>query len=131
MGGVEYKKAIGTHAWTTMTFAVPKGALLFQAVVGLSDQVRGCEQASVGFAVAGIARGDVVGEPGCRFRDTAACCRGTGRESTRDHPGSDRGGRWPRLRPRKLGSGGLCDGEPRDWIGMSGPESTEVACITP
>ncbi len=51
MGGVDYPKAIGTHAWTVMRFKVPKGAIALQAVVGVSDRVRSCDATSVQFEV--------------------------------------------------------------------------------
>lgn len=51
MGGVPYEKAIGTHAWTVLRFDVPPGAILLQAIVGLSDEMRACEAASVQFEV--------------------------------------------------------------------------------
>jgi 4-amino-4-deoxy-L-arabinose transferase-like glycosyltransferase len=51
MGGTAYPKAIGTHAWTVLRFDVPRDALLLQAVVGLSDEMRACEAASVQFEV--------------------------------------------------------------------------------
>ena len=51
MGGIEYPKAIGTHSWTRMRFRVPDDAIVFQAVVGLSDEIRACEAASVEFEV--------------------------------------------------------------------------------
>ena len=53
MGGVEYEKAIGTHAWARIRFAVPADAFLFQAIVGLSDEMRACEAASIEFEVRG------------------------------------------------------------------------------
>lgn len=53
MGGVEFDHAIGTHAWTRIRFAVPEDAFLLQAVVGLSDEMRACETASVEFEVRG------------------------------------------------------------------------------
>jgi hypothetical protein len=53
MGGVEYDKAIGTHAWTRIRFSVPADALVFQAIVGLSDEIRTCETASVEFELRG------------------------------------------------------------------------------
>jgi hypothetical protein len=51
MGGVLYERAIGTHAWTKMTYAVPADAVAFEAIVGLSDAILGCERASVVFEV--------------------------------------------------------------------------------
>jgi hypothetical protein len=51
MGGVLYERAIGTHAWTKMTYAVPTNAVVFEAIVGLSDEILGCERASVVFEV--------------------------------------------------------------------------------
>jgi hypothetical protein len=53
MGGIEYPKAIGTHSWTSMRFDVPKDAIALQAVIGLSDEIRACESASVEFEVRG------------------------------------------------------------------------------
>lgn len=53
MGGVPYEKAIGTHAWTQLRFAVPDDAFLFQAVVGLTDDIRACEAATVEFELRG------------------------------------------------------------------------------
>jgi len=52
-----FAKGIGTHAWTEIRFDVPQGALLLQAVVGLSDEIRGCERASVVFEVRGTRGG--------------------------------------------------------------------------
>ena len=54
MAGRSYAKAIGTHAWTTLIFKVPPNAIAFQSWVGLSDEARGCEQASVEFVVRGM-----------------------------------------------------------------------------
>jgi hypothetical protein len=51
MAGVPYESGIGMHAWCRMTFAVPSGATAFQAIVGLSDEVRDCPAADVGFEV--------------------------------------------------------------------------------
>ncbi len=53
MGGIEFAKAIGTHAWSTLRFAVPADAFLFQAIVGLSDDMRSCDAASVEFELRG------------------------------------------------------------------------------
>jgi hypothetical protein len=51
MGGITYEHGLGTHAWCRMTYAVPAGATAFQAIVGLSDSVRGCEKAGVTFEI--------------------------------------------------------------------------------
>ena len=51
MGGVRYERGIGVHAWSKETYAVPPGAIDFEAVVGLDDDVSGCERASVTFEV--------------------------------------------------------------------------------
>ncbi len=51
LGGVAYEKGIGTHAWTSLVFEVPAGARLFQSVVGINSDLRGCDKASVEFAV--------------------------------------------------------------------------------
>ena len=51
MGGVRYERGIGVHAWSKETYAVPPGAVGFEAVVGLDDDVSGCSQASVTFEV--------------------------------------------------------------------------------
>lgn len=51
MGGIEYAHGIGMHAWSRATYAVPEDATAFQAIVGLSDGVRECEQAAVTFEV--------------------------------------------------------------------------------
>ena len=53
LGGVEYARGIGMHAWCRMTYPVPAGATAFQAVVGLSWNVRDCEVALVRFEVLG------------------------------------------------------------------------------
>lgn len=63
MDGNAYPKAIGTHAWTKMTFVVPRGARKFQAVVGISDEIRGCESASVEFVVKG-GKGEILWSSG-------------------------------------------------------------------
>src|ERR1051325_1013072 len=49
MRGVRYDHGLGTHAWCRMTYAVPDDALSFEAVVGLSDDVRDCALAPVTF----------------------------------------------------------------------------------
>jgi NPCBM/NEW2 domain-containing protein len=51
MGGVTYEHGLGTHAWCRMTYAVPAGAVGFQAIVGLSDGIRSCATAAVTFEV--------------------------------------------------------------------------------
>jgi len=51
MGGVRYEHGIGTHAWCRMTYAVPPQATTFQAIVGLSDDVRECGAGAVTFEV--------------------------------------------------------------------------------
>lgn len=51
MGGVPYERAIGTHAWTRMTYEVPPNAVVFESMVGLSDSILGCARASVVFEV--------------------------------------------------------------------------------
>ncbi|MFI5365436.1 MAG: NPCBM/NEW2 domain-containing protein [Candidatus Binatia bacterium] len=51
MGGVRYGHGIGTHAWCRMTYAVPPQATTFQAIVGLSDDVRECGAGAVTFEV--------------------------------------------------------------------------------
>jgi len=53
MDGVGYDKAIGTHAWSRIRFRVPPEAVRFQAIVGLSDEIRACETASVEFELRG------------------------------------------------------------------------------
>lgn len=53
MGGVSYASGIFTHAWMKMTYAVPAGARWFQAIVGIADAVKDCEQAAVTFEVRG------------------------------------------------------------------------------
>lgn len=53
LGGVEYVRGIGTHAWTRMTYPVPAGAIAFQAVVGVSHNVRDCEAALLRFEILG------------------------------------------------------------------------------
>lgn len=51
MGGTTHRRAIGTHAWTVLRYAVPEDAIVLQAIVGLSDEMRACEAASVQFEV--------------------------------------------------------------------------------
>ncbi|MFQ5667025.1 MAG: NPCBM/NEW2 domain-containing protein [Candidatus Binatia bacterium] len=51
MGGVRYARGLGTHAWCRMTYAVPPNATAFQAIIGLSDDIRRCEVAAVTFEV--------------------------------------------------------------------------------
>jgi hypothetical protein len=51
MGGVTYAQGIGTHAQSRMTFGVPPSAVGFQAVIGLSEEVRDCNVAGVSFEV--------------------------------------------------------------------------------
>ncbi|MFI5367273.1 MAG: NPCBM/NEW2 domain-containing protein [Candidatus Binatia bacterium] len=52
MGGVGYAHGIGTHAWCRMTYTVPPTATAFEAIVGLSDDVRTCHApAAVTFEV--------------------------------------------------------------------------------
>ena len=53
MGGEAYGFGIGMHAWTHMLFAVPDGAVMVEAVIGLSDTVSDCDQALVTFEVWG------------------------------------------------------------------------------
>src|SRR5262249_46780158 len=47
MGGVRYAHGVGTHAWCRMTYAVPPNATTFQAIVGLSDEIKHCKEAAV------------------------------------------------------------------------------------
>ena len=49
LGGRRYARGIGTHAWCRMTYAVPPGAVAFQAVIGLADDVKECPAAMVTF----------------------------------------------------------------------------------
>jgi len=49
LGGTEYARGIGAHAWCRMTYAVPSGAAEFEAIVGLADGIKGCDKASVTF----------------------------------------------------------------------------------
>lgn len=51
LGGRTYRRALGMHAPTEMTYPVPQRAVQFRALVGLSDQIRDCERASVVFSV--------------------------------------------------------------------------------
>lgn len=51
MAGVRYDHGIGTHAWCRMTYPVPPNATAFQAIIGLSDDVRDCAAAAVTFEV--------------------------------------------------------------------------------
>ena len=51
MAGVTYAHGIGMHAWCRMTYAVPGRATTFQAIIGLSDEVRDCRAADVIFEV--------------------------------------------------------------------------------
>ena len=51
MGDVTYRRGIGVHAWTRMTYAVPAEATAFEAVIGLADDTRECEPAAVTFEV--------------------------------------------------------------------------------
>ena len=53
LGGVEYAHGIGMHAWSRLSYQVPAGATAFQAVVGLSQNVRDCEVALLRFEVLG------------------------------------------------------------------------------
>ncbi len=53
LGGVEYARGIGMHAWCRMTYPVPARATAFQAVVGLSRNVRDCAVALLRFQVLG------------------------------------------------------------------------------
>jgi len=57
MGGTTYRRGIGVHAWTRMTFAVPPGATAFEAVIGLTDDTLECEPATVTFEVSNEAGG--------------------------------------------------------------------------
>jgi len=51
MDDITYSHGIGTHAWCEMTYAVPEGALAFQAMIGFSDQVRNHPEVEVSFEV--------------------------------------------------------------------------------
>jgi hypothetical protein len=51
LGGRRFESALGMHAPTEMTFAVPPRALALDATVGLSDSVKDCAKASVVFEV--------------------------------------------------------------------------------
>ena len=51
MGGGTYRRGIGVHAWTRMTFPVPANATAFEAVIGLDDDTHECEPAAVTFEV--------------------------------------------------------------------------------
>ncbi len=53
LGGVSYLDGLVTHAWIKMTYAVPRGAKEFQAIVGIDDGARECTKASVTFEVRG------------------------------------------------------------------------------
>jgi hypothetical protein len=49
VGGVVYDRGIGTHAWTRMTYLVPKDATGFQVIVGIAGSAKECDKASVTF----------------------------------------------------------------------------------
>lgn len=51
MAGIVYPHGIGVHAACRLTFDVPPRATALQAIVGLSDQVKDCDRASVTFEV--------------------------------------------------------------------------------
>jgi len=51
LGGRKFARALGMHAPTEMTYAVPPRALTLRATVGLSDAVKDCARASVVFEV--------------------------------------------------------------------------------
>jgi hypothetical protein len=51
MGGVPYSRGIGVHAWCELTYPVPKDAVTFQAIVGISDQIESCGLAEVSFEI--------------------------------------------------------------------------------
>jgi 4-amino-4-deoxy-L-arabinose transferase-like glycosyltransferase len=51
MGGIEYERGIGVHAWCRMTYPVPSNAAELQAIVGLSDGIKECPKASVTFEI--------------------------------------------------------------------------------
>lgn len=67
LGGVTYTSGIGVHAWTRLEYAVPPGAVAFQAIVGVADGA--CEKASVAFELRD-ARDAVLLTTGTMFADT-------------------------------------------------------------
>lgn len=51
LGGVQYERGIGMHAWAKMTFNVPAKAVALQAIIGIADKVRENPRAAVTFEV--------------------------------------------------------------------------------
>ncbi len=68
-GGQVYEKGIGMHAPASMTYAVPPGAILFQARIGLGPGASGCPSSHAGFIVKDGAGNFLYSVPSMGSRD--------------------------------------------------------------
>lgn len=65
--GLVYERGIGMHANSEVTFAVPKAAVAFRAIIGLPDSVNTCQPASTVFELLGDGRTQLYRSPPVRI----------------------------------------------------------------